>query len=142
MPGLVERTAASEAAGSLHWLEQRGARAQRALAGVQHALSDSAVGAGGSSGFAPSGTHGEACSARLATALRASYLLVGNLRGHLAFSRDVLSSGQLAGDRHDCGPWASRTDHRADTARETDAGLTPERQVPGGSSTMQRPAVD
>ncbi len=41
-------------------LERRSARAQRALAGLQHALSDSAVGASGSSGFAHSGTHGEA----------------------------------------------------------------------------------
>ena len=56
----------------LHRMERRSAPAQRALAGLQHALSDSAVGERGASGFAHSGTHGEACSARLATALRAS----------------------------------------------------------------------
>ena len=60
------------------------------------------------SGVAHSGAHGQACSARLATALRASYLLVGDVRRYLAFSRDVLSRGQLAGDRHDAGPRASR----------------------------------
>ena len=53
------------------------------------------------SGFAHSGAHGQACSARLAADLRASYLLVGDVRRYLAFSRDVLSRGQLAGDRHD-----------------------------------------
>ena len=42
-----KRTAASEAAGPLHGLERRKRAAQRALAGLQHALSDSAVGAGG-----------------------------------------------------------------------------------------------
>ena len=49
-----------KAARPLHWLERRSAPAQRALAGVQHAFSDSAVGTRGSSGFAHSGTHGEA----------------------------------------------------------------------------------
>ena len=52
-------------------------------------------------GLAPSGAHGEARSARLAAALRASDLLAGDVRRYLAFSRDVLSRGQLAGDRHD-----------------------------------------
>ena len=54
------------------------------------------------------GQHGQAYSARLATDLRASYLLVGDVRRYFAFSRDVLSRGQLAGDRHDAGPRASR----------------------------------
>ena len=126
-----------EGARPVYRMERRSAPAQRALAGVQHALSDSAVGESRSSGFAHSGTHGEACSARLATALRASYLLVGNLRGHLAFSRDVLSRGQLAGDRHDGGPRTSCADHRADTAGETDAGLAPASQVSGVAPTHE-----
>src|SRR5580658_10572495 len=142
MPGLAKRSAASQAAGPLHWLERRSAPAQGALAGLQHALSDSAVGTRGPSGFAHSGTHGKACSAGLATALRASYLLVGNLRGHLAFSWDVLSRGQLADNRHDGGARTSRADRRADTAGETDARIAPSSQVPGDSSRMKRARVD
>ena len=82
-------------------MERRSARAQRALAGLQHALSDSAVGSSRALGLAPSGSHGQACSARLAAAVRASDLLAGDVRRYLAFSRHVLSRGQLAGDRHD-----------------------------------------
>jgi transposase len=54
----------------------------------------------------------------------------------------VLSRGQLADNRHNSGPWTSRADLGADTAGETDAGLAPERQVPGDSSTMKRPRMD
>ena len=53
------------------------------------------------SGVAHSGAHGEDRSRRLAAALRASDLLVGDVRGHLALRGHVLSRGQLAGDRHD-----------------------------------------
>src|SRR5579863_1069256 len=123
-------------------MERQGTRTQRALAGLQHALSDSAVGESGSSGFAHSRTHGEACSTRLATTLRASDLLVGNLRGHLAFSRNVLSRGQLAGNRHNGGPWTSRTDRRADASGETDAGPATRSQVPGVTRWMKRPRMD
>src|SRR5271155_4968326 len=142
MLGLAKRAAPPECARPVYRMERQSTRTECALAGLQHTLSDSAVGESGSSGFAHSGTHGEACSERLATALCASYLLVGNLRGHLAFSRDVLSRGQLAGDRHDGGPWTSRADHRTDAAGETDAGLAPERQVPGDAPRMKRPRVD
>ena len=106
--GLAKRAASPESARPLPRMERRSAPAQRALAGLQHAVSDSAVGSCGTSGFAPSGAHGQACSARLATDLRASYLLVGDVRRYLAFSRHVLSRGQLASDRHDAGPRASR----------------------------------
>ena len=78
---------------------------------------------GGTPGLAHSGPHGKAGSARLATDLRASYLLVGDVRRHLAFSRDVLSRGQLAGDRHDAGPRTSRADVGTDATGEADAGL-------------------
>src|ERR1700728_2984630 len=142
MYGLAKRSASPESARSLPGMERRRAPAQCALAGLQHAVPDSAVGSCGTSGLAPSGTHGQACPARLAAPVRASYLLVGNLRGYLAVSRDVLSRGQLAGDRHDGGPRTSRADHRTDAAPETDAGLAPERQVPGDPATMKRPRVD
>ena len=46
MPGLVERATTSQAAGPLLRLEQGSASAQCALAGLQHALSDSPVGRG------------------------------------------------------------------------------------------------
>ncbi len=38
---------------------------------------------------AHSGPHGQACSARLAADLRASYLLVGDIRRYLALSWDM-----------------------------------------------------
>src|SRR5216684_236163 len=142
MPGLAKRTAAPESARPLHRMERGSTPAQRALAGLQHALSDSAVGSGGTLGFAPSGTHGKACSTRLATDLRTSYLLVGNLCGHRAFSRDVLSRSQLEGDRHDGGPRTSRPHVGTDTASKTDAGLAPERQVPGVTLRVKRKRVD
>ena len=123
-------------------MERRSARAQRALAGLQHALSDSAVGAGRALGLAHSGAHGQAGSARLATAVRTSDLLAGNVRRYLAFSRDVLSRGQLAGDRHDGGPRASRADVRTDAAGEADAGLATPSQVPGVAQRMKRPRMD
>src|ERR1700733_4901172 len=109
MRGLAKRATPPKGVRPIPRLEGRSARAQGALAGLQHTLSDSAVGSRRAPGLAPSGPHGEADSARLAAALRASDLLVGNLRGHLALSRDLLSRGQLAGDRHDGGPRASRT---------------------------------
>src|SRR5271167_199453 len=104
-------------------MERASARAQRALAGLQHALSDSAVGAGGTSGLAHSGPHGKAGSTRLQTDLRPSDLLVGDVRRYLSFSRDVLSRSQLEGDRHDGGPGTSRAYVGTDAAGETDAGL-------------------
>ena len=69
------------------------------------------------------GPHGQACSARLAAAVRAFYLLAGDVRRYLAFSRHVLPRRQLAGDRHDAGPRASRAYVGADASREADAGL-------------------
>src|SRR5271155_1382657 len=123
-------------------MERRSARAKRALVGLQHALSDSAAGSSRALGLAPSGSHGQACSARLAAALRTSDLLVGNLRGHRAFSRDLLSRGQLAGDRHNGGPWASRAHLGTDTATEADAGLATPPQVPGVTERMKRPRLD
>src|SRR5580658_932317 len=104
-------------------MERESARAQRALAGLQHALSDSAVGAGGTSGFAHSGPHGKAGSTRLATDLRPSDLLVGDVHRYLSFSRDVLSRSQLASDRHDGRPRSSRAYVPTEAAGETDAGL-------------------
>ena len=59
-----------------------------------------------------------------------------------AFSRDVLSRGQLAGDRHDGGPRASRAYLRTDAAGEADAGLATASQVPGVAQRMKRPRVD
>jgi len=54
------------------------------------------------SGVAHSGTHGEARSERLAAALCASGVSVGNLRRSGTIPRDVLSRGQLgAGGTHD-----------------------------------------
>ncbi len=70
----------------LGWSEEA-RRAQYTLAGLQHALSDSAVGRGAALGVAHSGAHGEDRSGRLATSLRASDLLVGDVRRHLAVSR-------------------------------------------------------
>src|SRR5271155_2162384 len=142
MLGLAKRAAPPECARPVYRMERQSTRTECSLAGLQHTLSDSAVGTRGSSGFAHSGMHGEACSERLATALCASYLLVGNLRGHLAFSWDVLSGGQLAGDRHNDGPWTSRADHRTDTAGETDARLAPRSQVSGVAGRMKRPRLD
>src|ERR1700723_1623307 len=104
-------------------MERGGARAKRTLVGLQHTLSDSAVGSSRALGLAPSGSHGEAGSARLAAALRASDLLVGDLRRYRTFSRDLLSRGQLAGDRHNGGPRASRAYLRANAPGEADAGL-------------------
>src|SRR5580658_10246169 len=99
-------------------MERRSARAKPALAGLQHALSDSAVGSSRALGLAPSGPHGQTCSARLAAALRASDLLVGDVRRYFALSRDLLSRGQLAGDRHNGGPRASSTYLRANAPGE------------------------
>src|SRR5260370_33675276 len=107
-------------------MEQGSTRAPRALAGRQHALFGSAMGSGGTSGLVHSGPHGKAGSTRPATELHTSYLLVGNLCGHFAFSRDVLSRGQLEGDRHDDGPRSSRAEVGPDTASAQDAALTPE----------------
>src|SRR5208282_3051228 len=93
-------------------------------------------------GLAHSGAHGEASSARLAAALRASDLLVGNLPRSGALSWDMLSRGQLAGDRHDDGPRASRAHLRTNTAGEADAGLATASQVPGVAQRMKRPWMD
>src|SRR5208282_946225 len=75
---LAKRTATFKGARPVPGMERRSAPAQRALAGLQHALSDSAVGSSRALCLARSGAHGQACSARLAAAVRASYLLAGN----------------------------------------------------------------
>src|ERR1700690_4174403 len=93
-------------------------------------------------GLAHSGSHGQACSARLATAIRTSDLLVGNLRRYRTFSRDLLSRGQLAGDRHDGRARASRADVRTDASGEADAGFAFASQVPGDAQPMKRPRMD
>src|SRR6185437_5399768 len=93
-------------------MERGSARAQRALAGLQDALSDSAVGAGRALGLARFGAHGEAGSAK------------------------------LAGDRHDSGPRASRAHLGTDTAGEADAGRATPPQVPGVAQRMKRPRMD
>src|SRR5258708_38694982 len=129
MPGLAKRATPSEGARPAPRMERRSARAQRAPAGVQHALSDSAMGARGSPGLAHSGSHDQACSARLAAALRTSDLLVGNLPRSGAFSRDMLSRGQLATDWHDGRPRTSRAHLRTDASGEADAGLATPPQV-------------
>ena len=59
-----------------------------------------------------------------------------------AFSRDLLSRGQLAGDRHDGRPRASRADVRTDASGEADAGLAFASQVPGDAQPMKRPRMD
>src|SRR6204780_3774426 len=123
-------------------MERGGARAKRTLAGLQHTLSDSAVGSSRALSLAPSGPHGQTCSARLAAALRASYLLVGNLRRYFAFSRALLSRGQLAGDWYDGRPRASSTYFRTDAASEADAGLAFASEIPRGSQPIKRPRMD
>src|ERR1700682_213649 len=123
-------------------MERRSARAKRTLAGLQHALFDSAVGSSRTLSLAPSGPHGEAGSARLAAALRASDLLAGDVRRYFAFSRDLLSRSQLAGDRHDGRSRTSRAHVRTDASAETDAGLALASQVPGDAQPMKRPRVD
>src|SRR6266478_142467 len=140
--GVVERTTALEAARPLPRLEQGSARAQRAPAGVQHALSDSALGTGAALGLAHSGTHGEDHLRRLASALRASDLLVGDVRRYLAVRGHMLSRRQLAIDRHDSGTRPSRADVGANTSREKDAGFALTSQVPGDSPAMKRPRVN
>jgi Domain of unknown function (DUF4338) len=66
-----------------------------ASAGLQHTVSDSALGCGAVSGIAPSGPHGKAGAAGLAAALRTSYLLAGDIRGPGSFPRHLLSRGEL-----------------------------------------------
>ena len=88
------------------------AAAQHAFAGLQHSLSDSAVGARGASGFAHSGPDGEAGSTRLAAAVCPSDLLAGNFHRSGALSWDVLSRGQLAS----AGARRPAADTRADHA--------------------------
>src|SRR5271165_1128156 len=79
----------------LHRLEWGSAAAQPSLPGLQHPLSDSALGRGRAPGFAPSQPHGATGVGRLGTPLPTPHLVSGNLRGSHALSRDLLPRGQL-----------------------------------------------
>src|SRR5271157_6033807 len=76
---LVLGTAAPGQPRSLYRLAGRGATAECSAAGLQPALSHSALGAGAASGFAYSGADGATAGGRLATQLWASGLFSGNL---------------------------------------------------------------
>ena len=121
-------------------MERGSAPAQRALAGLQHALSDSAVGAGPAPGLAHSGAHGEDRSADWQRLYAhpiywlETFVDTSRFRGH------VLSRGQLAGDRHDCGTRASRADVGANTSGEADVGFATSSQVSGRFSSDEAPA--
>ena len=93
---VVECAAVLEGARPLSGLEQRSARAQCALARLQHALSDFAVGPSAAFGVAHFGAHGKDHSSRLAAPIRPSDLLAGNVRGYVALHGGVLPRGQLA----------------------------------------------
>ena len=82
-------------------------------------------------------------SARLATAVRPSDLLAGDVRGHVALSRDLLSRGQLAARS----ARQSGRGHRAPTLEQTRPvkkmlGLPLASQVPGVAQRMKRPRMD
>ena len=78
--------------------------AQYSSAGLQYAVSNSAVGDGSSLGVTHFGTHGKADSGRLAEAICASGVSVGNVRRSGAVPRDLLSRGQLGGAGTHDGP--------------------------------------
>ena len=75
VPGVEFSAAAPGQPRPLHRLERGGAPAQHPLHGLQHALSDPAVGRGAAPGLAHSGAHGAAAVAGLGTDLRSSDLL-------------------------------------------------------------------
>src|SRR6202789_4107502 len=110
MPGMEFGAAASGEQGSLHRLGHRGAAAQHPLPGLQHALSNSAVGLGSAPGFAHSGPYGPSDIGGLGAHLRASDLLSGNLHRPGAISRDLLSGGELDGAGENHGPRQGRSD--------------------------------
>ena len=68
---------------------------------LQHAISDSAVGAGGAPGVAHSRPHGGADLRRLAADVRASDLFSGDVRGSGAIPRNLLPGGELGGAGQD-----------------------------------------
>src|SRR5579863_3132331 len=142
VPGLVECAAAPEAAGPLPGLEHPSTRAQCTSAGLQHALSDSAVGPGAALGLAHLGPYGEAGFPRLATNLRPSDLLAGDVCGHLALRRHLLSGGQLDRDRHHGRTGSTCANLRADSSSEEDVGFAAASQVPGVAECMKHPRMD
>jgi Domain of unknown function (DUF4338) len=76
-----------------HRLEDRSSAAQHSLHRLQHTLSDSAVGEGGSPGFPHPGADGASGAGRLEAPLRAFDLPAGNLRRPAAVPRDMLPRG-------------------------------------------------
>src|ERR1019366_778021 len=117
---------------SLYRLVGRGAAAECSSAGLQPALSHSAVGAGAASGFAYSRADGETAGGRLATLVWTSGLFSGNLRRFAALPRHLLSCGQLD---------SIGLHHRAREQRADQETYSPHQGSPGLSFAQRLPAT-
>src|SRR5208283_333927 len=105
-------------------LERISPPSQPAFLGLQHALSDSAVGGGTALGFAPSRSHGEAVVGGLGTPLSTPHLFSGNLRGPGAVPRHLLPRCQLDSLRTDDGAGQRRSDESSQPLDQTGAGIS------------------
>src|SRR5208283_1499239 len=104
-------------------LERISPPSQPAFLGLQHALSDSAVGGGTALGFAPSRSHGEAVVGGLGMPLPTPHLFSGNLRGPGAVPRHLLPRCQLDSLRTNDGAGQRRSDQSPESFAQASAGI-------------------
>jgi hypothetical protein len=117
-------TAAPGSARPVHRLVHGGAPAERAVRGLQHTVSDPAVGRGAAPRVAPSGADGADALGGMAARLWAPCVLRGDLRGAGALPGHVLSSRELdPAGAHD-GPRQGRSDTSGKPLAQGRAGLS------------------
>ena len=107
----------------LHRLERGGAAAQHPLSRLQHAISDSALGAGGALASHILGRMAARISRRLAADVRASDLFSGDVRRSGAIPRNLLPGGELGGAGQDDRARQAIQQPRAEPVDQRGAGI-------------------